>query len=510
MHFLDFIVFAVYLVVIIGMGYVVGKRQKNTEDYFLAGRGMNWWPIAISIFATAFSSISYIAIPGEAYNFGCTMWVNCIVSVLALPVMLLVFLRFFYNMKLWTVNEYLERRYSPIIRTLNSTLFLFMRLVYLGVVLYATSMLLETSLGLPPVVSILIIGVVTTIYTGMGGMEAVIWTDVFQTVVLMGGVLLVIGFAAWYVPGGLSGVWKIAADNHRTFNLGAGAEIWRFSAATRVSIYVMLINLPIAMIIPATDQMNLQRCMSCRNFGEVVRAVCCSFLGFPPISLIFYFAGLSVFAYFTIRQPEIITSMRGDKAFCHFISTQLPVGTRGLLLAGVLAAVMSTVSAVLNSMSTVFVKDIYQRTLRPGREEKHYLSFAKLVTVLSGAIALAAGLGVLFLVRERNIPLLEVSNVSLGGLASFSSAIFIAGLLLPTVGTRAILCGLATAFPVLFYLTVFRYLLLPVNERIGFIYLGVTSILVAVGVALLASLLMPDKDKGKFRYTIWSRWFTRE
>jgi len=269
----------------------------------------------------------------------------------------------------------------------------------------------------------------------------------------------------------------------------------------------MLINLPIAMIIPATDQMNLQRCMSCRNFGEVVRAVCCSFLGFPPISMIFYLAGLSVFAYFTIRQPEIVSTMRGDKAFCHFISTELPVGTRGLLLAGVLAAVMSTVSAVLNSMSTVFVKDIYQRSLNPGREEKHYLSFAKWMTVLCGAIALAAGFGVLFLVRERNIPLLEVSNVSLGGLASFSSAIFIAGLLVPRIGTKAILTGVIAAFPVTFYLTVFRYLLLPVEKRIGFIYLGVTSTLVALFVALLVSIFLPEKDKGKFRYSIWSRWF---
>ena len=510
MHFLDVAVFILYLAVIIGMGFVFSRRQKNTEDYFLAGRGMNWWPIAISIFATAFSSISYIAIPGEAYNFGCTMWVNCLVSVLALPVMLMIFLRFFYNMKLWTVNEYLERRYSPVVRTLNSSLFLVMRMVYLGVVLYSTSMLLETSLGLPPWVSILVIGVVTTVYTGMGGMEAVIWTDVFQTVVLMGGILLVIGFAAWHIPGGLPRVWSFAAENGRTFNLGADAEIWKFSAYTRVSIFVMLINLPIAMIIPATDQMNLQRCMSCRSFGEVVRAVCCSFIGFPPISMIFYFAGLSVFAYFMLNNPAAVAGMKGDKAFCYFISQVLPVGTRGLLLAGVLAAVMSTVSAVLNSMSTVFVKDIYQRSIKPGRREQYYLSFAKWVTVLFGAIALAAGLGVLFLVRNRNIPLLEVSNVSLGGLASFSSAIFIAGLLMPRVGTKAILCGVIAAFPVLFYLAVFRYLLLPATERIGFIYLGVTSILTAVAVALLVSIFLPETDREKYRYCIWSRWFKRQ
>lgn len=130
---IDIALCGLYLVVTLVIGGLVGRRQRSTEDYFLAGRGMRWWPVAISLFASLFSAISYIAMPAEAYNFGCTMLVCGLVSVLALPVMLFVFLRFFHAMRLFTINEYLERRFSVRIRLINSLFFICVRLTYLGV-----------------------------------------------------------------------------------------------------------------------------------------------------------------------------------------------------------------------------------------------------------------------------------------------------------------------------------------------------------------------------------------
>ena len=184
--------------------------------------------MAISLFASLFSAISYIAMPAEAYNFGCTMLVCGLVSVLALPVMLFVFLKFFHSLRLFTINEYLERRFSVTIRLINSLFFMCVRLTYLGVVLYATAMLLDRALGWPAWLSIVVVGIFCTLYTCMGGMEAVVWTDVMQFFVLLGGVLLIIGAIAWEMPGGIASIWQFAAERGHGFELGPASGFWNF------------------------------------------------------------------------------------------------------------------------------------------------------------------------------------------------------------------------------------------------------------------------------------------
>ena len=314
MNTLDYLVIAAYLLLSLLLGCRVGRRQKNTEDYFLSGRQMKWWPVAIALFAALFSSISYIAMPGEAYNYGCTMLVSGLTGIIALPVMLFVFLKFFYNMKLWTVNEYLENRFSPAVRVICGGLFLGARCFYLGVVLYATAMLLANSFGISPWAGILVVGIVSTVYTYFGGMEAVIWTDVMQFAVLMGGILLVIGVVAWETPGGVGGIWNIAEEHNRTFNLGAESGFWEFNSTRRLTVWPLLIGLPFALFLPAIDQVNLQRCMTCRNFREVAMAVSWSTLGNWPICFIFYFAGLAVFAFYQVLHPELGAQLGGGRA----------------------------------------------------------------------------------------------------------------------------------------------------------------------------------------------------
>ena len=165
----DYAVIAVYIIGIVLLGTYAGRRQKNTEDFLLAGRSMRWWPIAISLFAAFFSSISYIAIPGEAFNYGTTMYLYMFFLILPLPVALLFFLKLFYRLRLWTAYEYLERRFHVGLRICGSSIFLVTRCVYLGVALYATALLLEPAVGWPLWFSIILIGAVGTVYAGFGG-----------------------------------------------------------------------------------------------------------------------------------------------------------------------------------------------------------------------------------------------------------------------------------------------------------------------------------------------------
>lgn len=506
MNWIDYAVIALYLLLSLALGCRVGKRQTGTEDYFLSGRRMKWWPIAIALFASLFSSISYIAMPGEAYNFGCTMLLGGMIGVIALPVMLFVFLKFFYNQKLWTVNEYLENRFSPSVRVICGGIFLVARCFYLGVVLYATAMLLANSFGISPWLGILVVGMVSTVYTCFGGMEAVIWTDVMQFIVLLGGILLVIGVVAWEVPGGVGGIWQIASENQRTFNIGPGSGFWDFSMTQRITVWAWLIGLPYALFLPATDQVNLQRCMACRDFREVTRAICWSTLGNQPICFIFYFAGLAVFAYYQVLHPELGAELKGDEAFCRFVSTALPVGARGVLVAGILAAVMSTISAVENSLATVWVKDIYQRLIRPGRDDAHYMKVARRTTLYLGLWTCLFGIGVLVLFEGRNIPLLEVSNVVLGLLGTFSSQMFLLGLLTYRANSKGLIAGLIAGVPVAIYTYGFRYLFAAPDERLSFLLVGLYPMLAIVIVGYLWSLATGGARSGSDQYVIWSRW----
>lgn len=506
MNYIDYIVIGIYLLLSVLLGCRKHAKQTTTEQYFLAGRNMKWLPVAIALFAALFSSISYIAMPGEAFNFGCTLTLGGIINILALPVMLFIFLRFFYDMKLWTINEYLEKRFSVTVRIICGSLFLVARCLYLGVVLYATAMLLTHTFGISAFTAVLLTGVVSTIYTYFGGMEATIWTDVMQFVVLLGGVLLVIGVVAWELPGGIGGIWEIAQENHRTFNIGPDSGFWDMSMTERITIWPWLIGLPFAMFLPATEQINLQRCMTCKNFKEVTRAISTSTICNPFICFIFYFSGLAVFAYFKVLHPELAANSDGDNAFCHFISHYLPVGTRGILVAGIMAAVMSTISAVENSLATVWVKDVYQRVLVINRDDRHYVKAAKLSTFAIGTIACVFGLSILMIFGGRDIPLLEVSNVILGMIGTFTSAIFLLGLLTYRTSARGMVVGLIVGAPVVIYSYIFRYLLAEPSERWSFMLVAlpttITILVVAYGYSLLTGGAAPQTR----RYVIWSRW----
>lgn len=506
MNGIDYLVVALYLLLSLALGCRFGKKQKNTEDYFLSGRRMKWWPVAIALFSALFSSISYIAMPGEAYNYGCTMLLFGLTAVLALPVMLFVFLKFFYNMKLWTVNEYLEQRFSIRIRLICGGLFLIARCFYLGVVLYATAILLENSFGIPAWTGIVVVGVVSTAYTYLGGMDAVIWTDVMQFIVFVGGIFLVIGVVAWELPGGVGGIWQTAAEHGRTFNIGTDSGFWSLNMTERITFWPILIWLPFGLFLPAVDQVNLQRCMTCRDFKEVSRAICWATLGNQPICFLFYFAGLAVFAYYQVLHPELGEGLRGDAAFCRFVSTALPIGTRGILVAGILAAVMSTISAVENSLATVWVKDVYQRVLRPGREDAHYMKAAKITTSLFGVFACLFGIVVLVAFGGRDIPLLEVSNVILGMLGTFTSMIFALGLLTYRTNTAGMTAGIVAGIPVTVYTYFFRYLFAAPDDRMSFLMIGIYPMLTILTVGWFWSIFTGGSPAASAKYVIWSRW----
>ena len=486
----DELIIVVYLVGIISLGIWHGHRQKNTVDFLLAGRSMKWWPVAISMFAAFFSSISYVAIPGEAYNFGTTMFLYFFFLALPLPISLMVFLKLFYKLKLWTAYEYLERRFSVPVRILGSCVFLVNRCVYLGVALYSTALLLEPALGWSLAFSICLVGMAGLIYASLGGIKGVIWSDVAQFVVLVGGVMAIIVFIIIKLPNGAMDIWNTTIETKHGFNIGRDSGFWSWDFTKRITLWAWLIGVVPRCISSATDQVGLQLALSCKDLKTVFKASIWQTIGGWPVIFLFYLAGLGLLAYVRIlgAGTPIAELGKGDKVYTYFVTNVMPMGLRGLIVAGLLAAIMSTIVSVLNSLATVTLKDIYQRVLVPNREEGHYLLVSKLLTFAWGIMAVICGVGIAVICRRFDVPLIEISNTCLGIFSGLLLGIFALGLMNFRANTLSVIIGLIGSAVVTFYFAIFHYLLKAPSERMSFFWFAVLAPFTVLIIGSIASV----------------------
>jgi len=507
LSFVDYVVIILYFALMMGMGYWIGRRQHDTKDYFLAGKSMAWWPIAISLYASLFSAISYVSQPGEGYNHGMTLFLFKILMVVPMPIMILLFLRMFYRLKLWTAYQYLELRFDSKIRLVGSLLFLMLRGAYLGIILYATAIIMEPITGWPLWVTIVVVGLVATVYTALGGMAAAIWTDVVQFFILVMGIGSVIFAVRWEVDGGFSEIWRLAVEMDHGFNIGPDSGFWTLDLRQRLSALGWALGLLPLCIAPAIDQIKLQQCMASNSFKTAAMAVVGSSVGSIPITGMFYFAGVCLFIYFNVLHPGVLPeNMRGDGVIAYFASYFLPTGLCGLFIASVLAAVMSTANSALNSLSAVTMKDFYERIIRPGRSEAHYLLISKWLTFVWGAIAIVSGLGVVALYSTRNIPFLEISNITLGYFGALMLGVFCLGLLTYRSNTRGVIIGTVSGAVIHLYVLWVYYLSVEPAERISFLYFDLVGIVAVFIVGYVASIMLPsDISLEKRKYVVWSQ-----
>ena len=327
----DYAAMLAYLGVIIAMGMFFMMRQEDTDDYFLGGRRIHWFPVAISMFASLFSAVSYIAAPAEAYNHGMMLFIKSFCVLLGVPAAVIIFVRFFRHLSLTTAYEYLERRFDLRVRLLASGLFLLLRSFYLGVVLFASAVALKPATGWSLWFSILLVGIVATFYTTLGGMKSVIWTDVVQFFVLLGGVLLVMGLIIVQVDGGAMGIWSYAQEHQRTFNQINDPSFYSFDPFLRISLWMMIVSAIFTKLsLAGADQISIQRYLSTRNEKDATRSlVWGTVLGIPVMFLLF-FTGLGLFWFYGVHPQRALPGMTGDLALAHFISNELPPGVGGI------------------------------------------------------------------------------------------------------------------------------------------------------------------------------------
>ncbi|UCH13592.1 MAG: sodium:solute symporter, partial [Bacteroidales bacterium] len=360
MKITDLIVFLIYLAGITVFGSSFYRKNKTSAAFTLGNRNIPGWVVAMSIFATYLSSISFLALPGNAYK---TNW-NAFVFSLSIPVASLVAVFFFVplyrKINSPSAYTYLEQRFGPWARTYVSVCYLLTQLMRTGAILYLLAIALNAVFGWNLIIIIISTGILVMLYSMLGGLQAVVWTDALQGIILIAGALICAVYILFNMPEGSGQLFSIAADNNK-FSLGSFSLSISESTFWVVLVYGIFINLQNYGI----DQNYVQRYLAARSENEARRSALLGGLMYIPVSFIFLFIGAALFSFYNSGAAELPQELtdpaRSDHIFPHFIVNELPAGISGLLIASIFAAGMSTISTSFNSSATVFLTDYYGR-----------------------------------------------------------------------------------------------------------------------------------------------------
>jgi SSS family solute:Na+ symporter len=435
----DFAIIALYLAGITLFGLRFRKKQRTLRDYFLAGRDIPWWAIALSIVAAETSTLTIISIPGLAYDTNLTFLQVVMGYVVGRVVISFILLPQYFRGDLYTAYELIERRFGRGLRSMTVGLFLLTRAAAEGVRVYAVSIVVAIALGTGQVISIAIITALTLIYTFEGGLAAVIWTDVVQTVIYVGGTLVGLATILHLVPGGWSAIHAAAA---------AAGKLQVFNFSTSIFIpYTFWAGLIGGTFLTTashgTDQLIVQRLLAARGQQQSALALLSSGLAVLFQFALFLIVGIMLWAYYRVPSKMFGTP---DRIYPTFIVTRMPHGISGLLIAAILAAAMSNLSAALNSLSSSAIMDFYAQ-LRPQTDEKTKMRLSRIAT-LAWALVLF-GLAVIALHKVGRVVEvgLQIASVAYGALLG----VFLLGVLTRRANQRGAMAGMACGFAVELY-----------------------------------------------------------
>ena len=379
---LDWTVLAVYLGLLVAMGFYFSRREETTKDFFLGGKRIPWWAVGLSIYGTQLSSISYVTGPAKVFNVGWLYYVSVLCITAVAPLIVFSFLRFYRRLDVTSAYEYLEKRFGLGIRLFGSLSFMIFQLGRITVVLFIPALALSAVTGLDIYLCIVIMGVLATIYTALGGIEAVVWTDVIQVVVLLGAAVLCLGIIVFRTDGGLSGLLSQAnaADQFRLADLR-----WDI---TEPVLWVMIVGSLFHNIVSyGADQAVVQRYLTTPDEKSAAKAIWTNAIMVLPGTALMFLVGTGLFIYFR-NQPQLLSpALKNDQIFPHFASLTLPPGVVGLFIAGIFAATMSTLDSSLNSIATAFVTDFHRR-FKPDASERSCLRLARGITIGVGILAI--------------------------------------------------------------------------------------------------------------------------
>lgn len=422
----DYVLLVVYLAVVVGIGFLFSKGQKTTSSFFLASRSLPWPVVAISYVITLLSTLSLVAIPGELYNYGLTLILANLLAPVFIILGFFVFMRYFFTLKSVTPFEYLEHRFDSRVRNIAAIVYWLSRMFYLAIVLLASAKVFKGAADWNISGTILILGATCVAYTVLGGQKAVIYNDLLQFLVLVGGLGMVCYIAIGQVPGG---AWGVVTT---TFEQGHGLKdltdptFYGLDASRRLNFWMLILGLIYTSIFyNSVDQIAIQRLLSSKSYGEAKRSMFTASIVQIPLVMCIWFMGMTIFSYYTHQPPEVRPES-GDLALFQFIGNNLPTPMPGLVLAAMLAAAMSTISSGIHSQATVAVNDIFRTSLAARTEEYRY-NTARAFTVGIGILATGVALFLGYISQRLGESMIETAAIW-GPIAGALPGVFMLGI----------------------------------------------------------------------------------
>lgn len=377
-----------YLLLMIGIGFYFNRKNKDTDDYFRGGSQIPWWAAGCSIFATMLSSLTFTGLPSKAFA---QDWVyamgNMMIPVVAILAVYIA-LPLYRKLDVTSAYEYLENRFSRGVRLFGSASFTLFHIFRMSVVMSLTGLALAVATPLTPAESVILMGALSILYCTLGGIEAVIWTDTIQTIVLMGGALLAIYFMTAGADGGFLGATQMAMDANKFRFLNTHWDM----TSTQIALWVIIFG-GIGQNVSSytADQAVVQRYMTTSSSKLAARSIWTNAIMSVVATVLFFGIGTALFAFYHSNPQKLDPTITTDQIFPLFIAMEMPVGVAGLIVAGIFSAAQSTVSTSMNSTATTLVTD-FMRPLNTCKSEKGYLSAARWTTFIIGTIGTLLGL----------------------------------------------------------------------------------------------------------------------
>ena len=506
LHFIDYCIILIVLGVTLYLGFRFAKKQNTTENFFLSKGNFPSWALGLSLLSTLISSVTFLGYPAQGYT---SNWI-LLVQGLMVPVVLLTVIWFivplFRKVIGLSTYEYFEKRFGTFARYYSSLSFIIRQFAGMGTVLFLIAVAINKMTNLNPFLILAVVGLVLVIVNLKGGIQTVIWLDVFQGFMLFASGVICLTVLLISIKGGVPEAIKVATENNRA---GFGPYDMKF---TQLTLIVMIINGAFYAIQKyGTDQTVVQRYLTAKTDSSAIRA---SLLGISltvPIWTIFMFIGTALFVFY--KQRGLPEGMHSEAVFPYFIMTQLPAGIVGFIVAALISAAICSLSADLNSLAAVGMQDYYKK-LRPNKSDKQYLYVSKTFVVLSGLLSI--GIGALYLVTGNEGVLgvvFTIYAIFSGGIVGiFLLGLFSARTNRQGVNIGIIACIIFTAYAFLTStpIGIKRPSLLLDLGKFNFTHhklmLGVYSHLVVIVVGYISSLFFPKPVLEKnLLYSSWKQ-----
>jgi len=409
LNLLDLSIIVFYLIGITWIGSRFYQKQTNMKEYLLGSKVMKWFPVAISILAADTSAITYLGSPAWAFRHDMKLNQNIFVYLLAIPIVIWLFLPIYSKGDLYTAYQFLERRFDLKVRLLATMFFLAVRGSHVAVIIYIPALIMSELMGVPLKFSILAMGLLTAVYTSLGGIKAVIWTDTIQVGTIVLGFTVLATSALRNIPGGIREVVSVGLTYGKfhlfdfSLNVDKVDNFWALLiGGTLLSVQAM-----------STDQAVLQKYFTTKSSKETSKSLLFYGIVVVPMITLLSLLGVVLFVFYSYH-PELKATLRNpDTVVAHYAANMLPHGLAGLLVASIFAGSMSTVSASINALATSSVVDVYQRLFQRSRPDAHYTFASRCATFLWGA---AATVGAFYADRlgTLNLAFLKIQSL-LGG-----------------------------------------------------------------------------------------------